>query len=555
MKILARSFLVSFLLLPLLSSHAQAQKQASRLPANAPSKQIQQSSYADLLALFKEWRDFERPSLKNGAPDYSKQARLAAWPKFKQLQARLLAMRTQNWSVSQQIDWKIVRAEMNGYDFNHRVLQPWVRDPAFYQSIYTEPSDTPAREGPTNHATVEVWRYQFPLSASDQAKLAAEISVIPPLLAQAKRNLSGNARDLWVAGISTLEQQVVDLQELQTKTQDAASSFKLILNSAMEASSDFVVWLHEQAPRKNGPSGMGKENYTWYQQNVHLVPMTWQQEVDLLQRELDRAWTNLKLEEQRNKDLPAMVAAASPEEFNAKANAAAAKLMRFLLDKKVMPVKPNMEPAIREHLQSYVPEGKRNFFAITLHYDPLALYCHWYHWFDLAQMRDEPHASLIRRSPLLYNLWDSRNEGVATGVEEMFMHMGLHDDSPRSRELVWILLAQRAARGLGSLYAHANMKSMEEASRMHLDWTPRNWMRREPHLLKFEQHLYLRQPGYGTSYVVGKYLIEKLMAQRAKQFELAGKDFRMHEFFKDFNEHGNIPVSLTAEQILATPIQ
>ena len=44
--------------------------------------------------------------------------------------------------------------------------------------------------------------------------------------------------------------------------------------------------------RKQGPSGIGKDNYTWYQQNVHLVPMTWQQEVDLLQRELDRAWAN-----------------------------------------------------------------------------------------------------------------------------------------------------------------------------------------------------------------------------------------------------------------------
>ncbi|WP_395006612.1 hypothetical protein, partial [Undibacterium sp.] len=203
-----------------------------------------------------------------------------------------------------------------------------------------------------------------------------------------------------------------------------------------------------------------------------------------------------------------------------------------------------------EHLQSFVPEEKRNFFSITLHYDPVALYCHWYHWFDLAQMRDEPHASLIRREPLLYNIWDSRNEGVATGVEEMFMHMGLHDDSPRSRELVWIMLAQRAARGLGSLYAHANLKNMEEASRIHLDWTPRNWMRREPHLLKFEQHLYLRQPGYGSSYVVGKYLIERLMAQRAKQMELENKPFVMLDFFKAFNDYGSIPVSLTSEQML-----
>lgn len=530
---------------------------AHPMPETAKSSALKSTpaktaSYQDLLQIFSEWRDFERPPFRDGAPDYSKERRLQTLPQFKTLRERLTSIDVRTWPMEQQVDWKIVRAEMNAYDFNHRVLQPWVRDPAFYQSIFTEASDTPAREGPTNHATVELWRYQFPLNASDQEKLAKELAVIPHLLKQAQTNLTGNARDLWIAGISTIEQQVVDLQELDQKIATNGSvKLKQSVASAMAATSDFVVWLHEKSASKNGPSGVGKENYTWYQQNVHLVPMTWQQEVDLLQRELDRAWANLKLEEQRNKHLPPMTAAASVEEFNARADRAATKLMRFLNEKNVMPIKPNMEPAIREHLQSFVPEDKRNFFSITLHYDPLALYCHWYHWFDLAQIRDEPHASPIRRSPLLFNLWDSRNEGVATGVEEMFMHMGLHDDSPRSRELVWILLAQRAARGLGSLYAHANLKSMEEASRVHLDWTPRNWMRREPHLLKFEQHLYLRQPGYGTSYVVGKYLIEKLMAQKAKQAELQHREFDMKSFFQQFNDIGSIPVSLTSEQMLA----
>ena len=60
-------------------------------------------------------------------------------------------------------------------------------------------------------------------------------------------------------------------------------------------------------------------------------------------------------------------------------------------------------------------------------------------------------------------MFDSKNEGIATAVEEIFMHAGLYDDNPRSREIVWIMLAQRAARGLGSLYAHANMMNMEEA--------------------------------------------------------------------------------------------
>ena len=40
-------------------------------------------------------------------------------------------------------------------------------------------------------------------------------------------------------------------------------------------------------------------------------------------------------------------------------------------------------------------------------------------------------------------------------MEEMMMHAGLYDDNPRAREIAWIMLAQRAARGLGSLYAQA----------------------------------------------------------------------------------------------------
>jgi uncharacterized protein (DUF885 family) len=150
----------------------------------------------------------------------------------------------------------------------------------------------------------------------------------------------------------------------------------------------------------------------------------------------------------------------------------------------------------------------------------------------------------------LYNMYDSKNEGIATSVEEMFMHTGLYEDSPRSREIVWIMLAQRAARGLGSLYAHANMMTMAEAGQVHVKWTPRGWMKREPHLLQFEQHLYLRQPGYGTCYVTGKYLIENLMAQYAKKLETEGKPFVLRKFLDTFNKAGNIPVELIRQEMI-----
>ncbi len=77
------------------------------------------------------------------------------------------------------------------------------------------------------------------------------------------------------------------------------------------------------------------------------------------------------------------------------------------------------------------------------------------------------------------------------------------------------MLAQRAARGLASLYAHANLFDLKQAKAFQVEWTPRGWMRPDLDLLGFEQQLYLRQPGYGSSYVTGKYLLEDLMRVRA----------------------------------------
>jgi hypothetical protein len=106
------------------------------------------------------------------------------------------------------------------------------------------------------------------------------------------------------------------------------------------------------------------------------------------------------------------------------------------------------------------------------------------------------------------------------------------------------MIAQRAARGLGSLYAHANEMTMEEAGGIHSEYTPRGWMKTEKELLLFEQHLYLRQPGYGTSYITGKYLVENALADFARLQEAKEKPFALKDFFDQLNSIGNIPISL-----------
>ena len=503
------------------------------------------SNYDDLVALFKEWRAFEKPPLLDGAPDYTTPTFEKRWPGFKKLQTKLMALDYSAWPVEQQVDWHIVWAEMNGYDFNHRILQPWARDPAFYKSLWMSRSDVPAHEGPTNHGITEIWTYSFPLSADEKTRLLGDLLVIPPLNSQANRNLTGNARDLWIAGIRDIRTQSINLKTIldQPGVHEEAELVTAIQN-AITSTDDLADWLEAEAPSKTGHSGIGKENYTWYLQNVRLVPLTWEDEVMILKRELARAWSALKLEEHRNRNLPNLVAADSLEAFAALAEQSAQSLMAFLEKDEIVSVKEYFEPALREHLGAYVPEDKRNFFWITAHYDPRPLYSHFYHWFELARMDTEPHHSEIRRGPLLYNIFDSRNEGMATAVEEMFMQAGLYDDNPRVREIVYIMIAQRAARGLGSLYAHANEMTMEEAGGIHSEYTPRGWMKTEKDLLIFEQHLYLRQPGYGTSYITGKYLVENALAEYARLQEAKKQPFQLKDFFDQLNAIGNIPISL-----------
>jgi len=504
------------------------------------------AGYPALVALFDEWRSFEAPPLLEGAPDYRASTMARKLEGLKTFQTRLAGLKPDSWIRDQQVDYALVRAQLSGHEFHLRVLTPWARDPAFYKSIWTEQSDTPEHEGPTHHAVVELWTYAFPLSPADEVRLAKDLRTIPPLLGQARGNLSGNARDLWITGAGTMRGQVADLQDLARRVATASAPLRSAVAEAETATSGFVQWLESQAAAKTGPSGIGKEQYTWSLQNVHLVPMSWESEVALLERELSRAHASLKLEEERNRGLPPLTPARDDAEFAARADAAATKYMAFLRNRPVLTVEDYLEPALRRRLGSFVPEAARNFFAIATHYEPVTLYTHFYHWFDHEWLKRAPHPSPIRRAAWRYNAWDNRSEGMATAFEEIVMHAGYYDDNPRAREIVWIMLGQRAARGLASLHAQANQFDIAMAKAFQVRWTPRGWMRPDLDLLGFEQQLYLRQPGYGSSYVTGKALIDDLIRARAHQL---GDRFTLRDFFDEVNGAGMMPVSLIKWQL------
>jgi len=494
----------------------------------------------DLETLFSEWRAFQQPKLVDGVPDYSAAAMTAQQQALPDYQRRLVALDPSGWPIPAQVDWHIVRAEMNGLDFDHRVRKPWASNPAFYVTVFSDQSDQPAREGPLAYGAVEVWSYTFPLSTADRARMDGGIRVIPRLLDQARTNLVGDGRDLWVFGAKSIRGQSADLAALAGRLGSAQDALAADVQRAKAATDAFAAWVESRAASKAGACGVGVDHYNWYLKNVQLVPYTWQDEVTIMERELGRAHAFLALEEQRNAALPQPSVIASEAEHVRRFSAGVSEYIAFLRDHQILTIRDDMEPALRARVGRF-RAGPREFFTEIDYRDPEVMRTHGYHWFDLARMARQPHADQIRRGPLLYNIFNTRTEGHATGWEEMMLQAGMFDARPRSRELIYVLLAERAARALGDLRMHANTWTLEQAAAFASANTPRGWLRLDMNTVRDEQHLYLQQPAYGTSYITGKIQVEALLAARRQQ---RGERFVMREFMEEFDAAGLIPASL-----------
>ena len=502
-------------------------------------------SHDALVTLFNEWRAFQKPTVANGVPDYTAAAMGGQYRRLPSFFKRLERFDTTGWSIEQRVDWHIVRAEVSGLDFDHRILKPWANNPAFYVTVFTEQSDQPAREGPFAFAGVELWQDTYPLTPARAAELKTGFRAIPRLLAQARTNLTGNQKDMWTYGTRSIAGQGKELATIVTAFEKYAPDLVPDVRAAKAATDSFVTWLEAQRPAKTAPSGIGTANYDWYLKHVQLVPYTWQGEVTLHERELARSVASLRLEEERNRALPQQPVVASAAEHAKRFPAAVHEYVQFLSHRHIMTITPDLEPALLAKVGSF-SAGPLEFFTEVDYRDPSLMRTHGYHWFDLARAKNNPHPNPIRRGPLLYNIFNTRTEGNATGWEELMMHAGMIDSRPRSRELIWILLAERAARALGDLRMQSNEFTLEQAAQFASDNTPRNWLKMSGNLVRFEQFLYLQQPGYGISYITGKIDVEKLIAERARK---QGDAFRMQAFMEEFNAAGLIPASLLRWQL------
>lgn len=501
-------------------------------------KAANSTDYQGLIRLFKEFRDYQKPRIVEGIPDYTKEVMEEQYARLPEFRQKLNLIDPSDWTIPEKADYEVLRAEINGLDFDHRVFHPWKRDPAFYAVITTYEPDVPAREGPEIFNVLYLPEYTFPLEGEQKKDFRTKLTAIPGILAQAKTNLTEKGKDLWFFGIRQKEREISALTSLSKRLANGSQDLVPLVDRAREAVVEFKTWLeNEHAPMKQTQDGIGIDNFNWYMKHVHLVPFNWQEQVDICRRELERSWTALKMEEIRNRELPPLKPAQSVEELRIRLKAAVDEFMNFLREKDIFTVPDYM--ILSTEVGTYTPPERQSFFTRVEYHHYLALRPHMIHWLEKQREKFNDHP--IRGAPLLFNIWDSRAEGLATEFEETMLQAGLLDAVPRARELTWILLAFRAARALGDLMVHSGDWTVEQAVDFAVKNTPRGWVKPDGRTIWGDIGLYLRQPGYGTSYVYGKIQLERLMADKAIQL---GDNFQLRDFFDDYFSRGVIPASL-----------
>ncbi len=510
-----------------------------------------EGSYDALLDLFAEFRELLKPSLVDGVPDFSRAAMAAQHEELKRLQKRLRTMNIGDWNIGDRVDYHVVRAEMNAVDFDHRVLKPWARDPGFYNltdGIYPRLLVHHSRSL-SNWGLIEP---DLPLDVDEVVDFRQRLQCTAKLFTQARENLTEAAGDLATIAIRVKEKDIQLLQRLQTRFTEHHPELVADVDAAVSATESFRDWLIENRAQMTAPAGIGKENYNWWMKNVHLIPYTWEQFHTMIQAEYNRAIAFLKIEQNKNRHLPDFTLTSNEEENSRRQRDAVAKLMRFLQDEEIITVPPTLEPLPADQyprvwgISAYLRPDDRGFFEETNDREPMTNVAHvffghyyvggrkiWYQESD-----DRPIRGAIR----LYDLHEARSEALAFGIEEWLLQAGLFDDRPRSREITYIWSIFRAVRALSDLRMHANEYSLEDSLKSVSESIPNAWAEADSDAVWWDTEEALRAPGHSSNYVVGRNMIQGLMADRTRQL---GDDFTVRGFFDEFMHAGIVPISLT----------
>ena len=511
----------------------QAQVQPSR-----PGPPDGTHSYEQLVALFTAFNTWKEPRAVNGVVDYSPATVEKRRAELRAFQARLPDFAVARWDRHQQVDYLAVRAQFDQQDFILNVTKPWARDPGMYvdelqRLAYTE----------------------LPLDAAKLAPFQARLKAIPAYLAQAQVNLDSVAADYADLALHSLSNgdgvghgmpyRSVEpagligwFADLHGRAQKQQPALVPDIARAEAAIAAFRDWLTANRPKMTTRAGVGKPAYDWFLTNVRLMPYTSDEVITLANRELQRHWANYTTERHRNRKLPELQLPKSAAEYEAQLAGTDAKIRQWLRDEEILTI-PDYIPSTYQEVGFNAPWIVRPtgpmFWEQIQFRDASPDHLHATfpgHRFDGMTGKHVTHP--IRR-------WISdsgRTEGWGFYLEETALQLGLFDDRPRTRELIYIFGLFRAARTMGDVKMQRNEMTVPETMAFWKEWTPYL----DDNVARTDAGIYIRRPpGYGMTYTIGMMQLQQLMVDRKRQL---GDKFAIKDYHDYLMNTGRLPVSL-----------
>ena len=250
-----------------------------------------------------------------------------------------------------------------------------------------------------------------------------------------------------------------------------------------------------------------------------------------MEHKYNRVVTFLKLEENRNRNLPELEVADTEEEYYRRLDSALNFVLEFLRDEEILTVPDWLHAS--DYSDPNQPRGPLpappTIDSRACEREVLPGEAHEFigHLFD--RMRLERDDRPIRSAPRLYNMDWIRSEGWACSLEELLMVAGVLDNRERrGREVQHLMNASHMAIALPDLKMHSNEITFTEARQLNAELMPNDWTHEDDRNVWYEQQSNLRVPGWHTAgSVVGTAQFIKLFRERAMQM---GDDFSIRGF-------------------------
>jgi hypothetical protein len=523
-------------------------------------------SLPSLAGDFWQWRAHYQPFSKDDIPRLDHPVGPRGWSAaaiarqrvaLRNYEARWKRLNPQGWKRSEQVDYRLMGSAIARVRWELDLNRRWERDPSFYLDQ-------------TLTALLEALLEPPPFDIGRSQEIMRRMEEIPGILGEGKKNLHPVRpfAQLAIDNLQHIRSKLTTVQAevgpmLHGESAEAANPavFKVETENAIRALEAYQTWLQQDLDKMPSSAAVGRAHYEFFLNQIAFLPYTPEQLFAISAQEWARAVSFEQYERVRNQGLPELKIAPNLEDEIRKAQSDELAIRKFLEDKRILTVPPDMHhytlrpmPGYLEALEDFgelddftgpsrlnddgvrwvsPPSGNLGYFWLATAKDARPDMVHEGvpgHYFQMC--RSWRHDDPIRR-----HYYDSgANEGLGFYAEEMMLQAGLFDDRPRTREIIYNFMRLRALRVEVDVKLALGTFDLKQAADYLAQHVPMDHKTAEA-----EAALFATTPGQAISYQIGKNEILRFLAD-AKMAQ--GDKFSLREFDDFLWKNGNVPIAL-----------